>query len=31
MEPEVATLDSATMGMLCQEYLKNNYIDPEIS
>ena len=31
MEPEVATLDSATMGMLCQEYLKNNYIDPETS
>ena len=31
MEPEVATLDSGTMSMLCQEYLKNNYIDPEIS
>jgi citrate synthase len=31
MATEVATLDSGTMGALCEEYLKNNYIDPEIS
>ena len=31
MSTEVATLDSGTMEALCQEYLKNNYIDPETS
>ena len=31
MASEVATLDKATMEVLCAEYLKNNYIDPETS
>lgn len=31
MLSEVAPLDRETMDMLCQEYLKNNYIDPETS
>ena len=28
---EVATLDPTTMGTLCEEYMANNYIDPETS
>ena len=28
---EVASLDPQTMRMLCEEYLANNYIDPETS
>ena len=28
---EVATLDRATMSALCEEYMANNYIDPETS
>ncbi len=28
---EVASLDSQTMRTLCEEYLANNYIDPETS
>ena len=26
---EVATLDPTTMRTLCEEYMANNYIDPE--
>ena len=26
---EVATLDPTTMRTLCEEYIANNYIDPE--
>ena len=28
---EVATLDPTTMRTLCEEYIANNYIDPETS
>ena len=28
---EVASLDPQTMRTLCEEYLANNYIDPETS
>ena len=28
---EVATLDPQTMQTLCEEYIANNYIDPETS
>ena len=28
---EVATLDPTTMRTLCEEYMANNYIDPETS
>lgn len=28
---EVATLDPNTMRTLCEEYVANNYIDPETS
>ena len=28
---EVATLDPNTMRTLCEEYMANNYIDPESS
>ena len=28
---EVAALDSNTMRTLCEEYVANNYIDPETS
>ena len=28
---EVATLDPTTMRTLCEEYIANNYIDPEPS
>ncbi len=31
LNSEVATLDRATMENLCEEYLANNYIDPETS
>lgn len=29
--PEVAAMDDASIRFLCDEYLRNNYIDPEIS
>ena len=31
LRSEVATLDPRSMDHLCSEYLKNNYINPEIS
>lgn len=31
MAADAAALDKASMEFLCQEYLKNNYIDPETS
>ena len=29
--PEVAAMDSGSIRFLCDEYLRNNYIDPETS